>query len=64
MLNHYPDVLTVNQVAEILGIGRNAAYQLVRSHEIGSKRIGKSIRVPKLCLVDYLTSARYQANKR
>lgn len=59
MLKDYPDVLTVEQVAQILNIGINAAYRLVNSQEIGYRRIGKSIRVPKVCVVDYLVSSRY-----
>jgi len=41
MLNKYPDVLTVKQVAEALGIGVNKAYEMVNSRMIGSKRIGR-----------------------
>ena len=64
MLRDYPDVLTVEQLAEILGIGQNAAYQLVHSGAIGYKRIGKNIRIPKVCVVDYLNSARYTVARR
>lgn len=64
MLHAYPDVLTVRQLAQILGIGQNAAYQLVSSGSIGYKRIGKNIRIPKVCVVDYLNSARYAIAKR
>lgn len=64
MLRDYPDVLTVEQLAEILGIGQNAAYQLVHSGAIGHKRIGKNIRIPKVCVVDYLNSARYTVARR
>lgn len=59
MLNKYPDVLTVCQVAEILGVGRNSAYKLVNDNVIGHKKIGKRTLVPKQCLIDYLNSARY-----
>ncbi|MDD6011994.1 MAG: helix-turn-helix domain-containing protein [Oscillospiraceae bacterium] len=59
MLKDWPDVLTVKQMAKLLGVGVNAAYQLVNDGSIGSCRIGKSIRVPKLCIVDYLDMARY-----
>lgn len=59
MLNDYPDVLTVAQVAEILGIGKNAAYCLIKNRSIGCRRVGRSIRIPKVCVIDYLNSARY-----
>ena len=63
MLKEYPDVLTVEQVAQVLNIGINAAYRLVNSQEIGYRRIGKSIRVPKVCVVDYLVSSRYTVKR-
>lgn len=59
MFNQYPDVMTVPQVAEALRIGRGAAYKLVNGKTIGSVRIGKKIRVPKQCLIEYVQSARY-----
>ena len=45
MLNDYPDILTVEQLAQILGIGINAAYKLVNDGTIGCRRIGKTIRM-------------------
>lgn len=41
-----PDLLTVPEVAEVLRIGRNEAYEAVRRGDIPSIRIGRSIRVP------------------
>lgn len=59
MLNSYPDVLTPKQVAEILGISKNSAYRLIRDKTIGSLKAGRKIIVPKMCVIDYLASARY-----
>ena len=59
MFKDYPDILTVPQVAQALGIGTNTAYLLVKERVIGSKHIGRKIIVPKACLVDYVLSARY-----
>lgn len=59
MLKDYPDVLTPRQVAEALGISENSAYRLIRQRVIGSKKVGRKILVPKVCVIDYLTSARY-----
>ena len=38
----------------ILDIGRNTAYELVRSGKIRSIRIGRQLRIPKDALQDYL----------
>lgn len=64
MLNNYPDVLTVKQLAEILNIGHNAAYQLIKRREIGAKYIGRVIRIPKASVIMYLNSARYMVGNR
>lgn len=42
-----PDVLTIPELQKVLRIGRNTAYRLVQSKKIRSIRIGKSIRVPR-----------------
>lgn len=62
MLKDYPDVLTVKQVAQVLGICENSAYQLIRDKAIGSRRVGRKIIVPKSCVHDYLNSARYSVS--
>ncbi|MDF3005853.1 MAG: Helix-turn-helix domain [Oscillospiraceae bacterium] len=61
MFKNYPDIMTVKQVAEALGIGINNAYKLVNGHIIGSKRIRKRILVPKICLIDYVESSRFNS---
>lgn len=39
------EVLTVNELAEFLRVGKNRAYELVTTKAIPSFRIGSSIRV-------------------
>lgn len=52
--NSLPVVLSVQQLAEVLQIGRNAAYQLVNTGQIRSIRIGRTIRIPQAALLEYL----------
>lgn len=59
MFNNYPDVMTVEQVAEVLRIGKNSAYKLVKSCQIGYKKVGRKYIIPKSCVIDYVQSARY-----
>jgi excisionase family DNA binding protein len=54
MLEQYEDVLTVTELQEILGIGRNKVYSLLQSGAIPSIRIGKKWRVPKAAILHYL----------
>ena len=53
-----PLVLSVSELAKILHIGKNSAYQLVNSGEIRIVRIGKSIRIPQSALLDYLSQSK------
>ena len=52
-----PEVLTAREAAAILRVGRNQLYQAVARGELGSVRIGRSIRIPKQALLDLLASA-------
>ena len=49
-----PLTLQVEELMPILGIGRNTAYELVRSGQIHSIRIGRQIRVPKQKVLNFL----------
>lgn len=50
-----PLALRVEELMPILGIGRNTAYELVRSGQIRSIKVGKQIRIPKEALREYLS---------
>ena len=52
--NHLPLVMTVEEMAAILQIGRNSAYNLVKSGQIRCIRIGRNIRIPQAALLEYL----------
>ena len=52
--NDLPMVLSVRQLKSILGIGKNSAYDLVKSGKIRSIHIGKNIRIPRSALLAYL----------
>ena len=50
-----PLTLRVEDLMPILGIGRNTAYELVRSGQIRSVRIGHKICIPKTEVIRFLT---------
>ena len=54
IFSEYPDVVTVAQMQKMLRTGRNTAYDLVRSGEIPSLKIGKSFKILKRNVVAYL----------
>lgn len=54
MLKEHPDVLTVLEVAQILRIGKNKAYNLINSGSLSSIKVGGKIIVPKMYLIRFL----------
>lgn len=54
LLGQYPDVLTVEELCEVLNIGANAAYSLLNKKEIPAFRIGRRWKVPKEAVVQYI----------
>ena len=53
--NNIPDVLTINDLQDVLKIGRSTAYTIVKSGELKTMRIGKLIRIRREDLIDYLS---------
>ena len=53
-LQDLPMTLRVEELMPILGIGRNTAYELIRSGQIRSIRIERQIRIPRDALLEFL----------
>ena len=53
-MNYEDEIFKVEDVARYLKIGKNSAYELIHKGMIRSIRIGKNIRVPKWCVMEYL----------
>ncbi|HET9623467.1 MAG TPA: helix-turn-helix domain-containing protein [Kofleriaceae bacterium] len=51
---HDDDVLTVEQAAKFLQLGRNAVYDAIGRGEIPHRRIGRSIRLSRVVLLRWL----------
>lgn len=54
MLEQYNDVLTIEELCEILKIGRNRAYELLENGEIKGFRLGRPWKIPKISVEEYL----------
>ena len=48
------DVITVDDICVVLGIGRNTAYQLLKNGEIPSRRIKRKYIIPRKALIFYV----------
>ncbi|MBC5826322.1 MAG: helix-turn-helix domain-containing protein [Candidatus Eremiobacteraeota bacterium] len=55
-LEDAPDVLTVKELSEVLGIGRTAAYEVIRRGKLRSLRAGRLIKIPKAALAEALAA--------
>lgn len=61
-LDQIPDILTISDLQKILQVGRSTAYRLIKSHEIQSIRIGRSIRIPKKYVKEFIDSQNIPKN--
>ncbi|MCS7460203.1 helix-turn-helix domain-containing protein [Paenibacillus doosanensis] len=63
MFNQYDDIVPVEELMAILFIGRNKAYELLKSGQIQSFKVGRAYRIPKACIQDYvLQKVKQKAN--
>ncbi len=53
MFENYPDVVSVEQLQEMLSVGKNTAYNLISSKTIKSFKIGRKIKIPKAYIIEY-----------
>ena len=56
MFEHYDDILTIEEVAELLRIGMTQAYRIVRSGNLKGYKEGKDWKIPKQALNEYVIS--------
>ena len=48
------DILTVEEIMELLNIGKNTAYSLLESGEIKAFRIGRMWKIPRKSVYEYI----------
>jgi excisionase family DNA binding protein len=57
MLEEYPDVLTIKETIEILGISRNLIYDLIHNGTLPAFRLGERVwRINKKDLIIFLST--------
>ena len=58
MFPDYPDIVTVRQLREMLGISRQLAYDLINDGELQAIKIGNSFKIPKVSVINFVTEDR------
>nr|WP_300408896.1 helix-turn-helix domain-containing protein [uncultured Ruminococcus sp.] len=52
MFTEYGDIVTVEEVMKMLQIGRVSVYQMLKSGEIRSLKVGKKYVIPKKSVIE------------
>ncbi|MEV6411862.1 helix-turn-helix domain-containing protein [Kribbella sp. NPDC051718] len=56
-----PLLLTVEEAARLLGVGRTTAFALVKSGELESIPLGRLRKIPTECVTEYIDRLRTRA---
>ena len=56
MFTEYDEILSIEEVMEILHIGKNSVYSLLKSNEIRNIRVGKRYIVPKQSVINFIAA--------
>lgn len=62
-MNPEPLLLTPEQAADLLGLGRTQTFALIKDGSLESVKIGRSRRIPREALAEYVQSLRAQPNE-
>jgi excisionase family DNA binding protein len=54
MFPEYPDIVTVKELREMLGISRKLAYKLIDYGYIHAVKIGTTLKIPKISVINYM----------
>ena len=50
----YPDLLDVTEASQLLGVSTKTVYNLLKSGQIKKKKVGRSYRIPKIYIKEFL----------
>lgn len=61
MLESFDDVMTVEETAEALRIGKNALYALLENKQLRGYRNGRVWRIPKEAVIEFIRTQSHMA---
>ena len=59
IFTEYPDIISVQDLMEMLHISKTTAYRLLHNREIFSFKIGDKYKIPKESVIDYLNEQEF-----
>ncbi len=57
MFAEYPDLLSINELRQMLGVSKHKAYALINDGSINAIKIGNAFRIPKINVINYVLCA-------
>lgn len=57
MLKEFPDILNFEQLCSALNVSPKTGYKILQDKKIAALKVGRSYRVPKVYVLDYLLTA-------
>lgn len=57
MFKEFPDVITVDDLQKMLNIGRNSAYEILKSGVIKTIKVGEKYIIPKQSVINFIKAA-------
>ena len=54
LFKNYKDVVGIEQLQEMLSIGRTYAYKLLKQNKIKNLKIGREYKIAKIHVIEYL----------
>lgn len=58
IFSDYPDVVNIDDLTHMLGIGKNKAYELINTNAIQSIKIGRKHIIPKYRVIEFLQNVK------
>lgn len=62
-MNGYGDILTLEDICEILNIGKNTAYSMLNNKELQGFKIGHVWKIPKSSVESYINERCHSIKK-
>ena len=56
MFENYNDIVNIEDLQNMLGIGKNKAYDLLKNGEIECFKLGRDYKISKTAIINYIYS--------